>query len=76
MRYWIIKVLVCQYILKKMEIWSGVTEPWQTTEDRATQLVYNIKFKLSHANSKTDRLGLLTVVTMNLKKALLVDNVY
>ena len=50
MRYWIIKVLVCQYILEKLEIWSGVTEPWQTTEDRATQLVYNIKFKLSHAN--------------------------
>ena len=38
-----------------MEIWTGVTDASltdrQTTEDSATQLVYSIKFKLSHAIS-------------------------
>ena len=37
----------------KVEIWSGDTDAWhtdsQTTEDRATQLLSSIKFKLSHA---------------------------
>ena len=32
-----------------MEIWSGVTDAWQTTEYRATQLLFSIQFKLSHA---------------------------
>ena len=39
-------------MLEKVEIWSGDTDASQTdrqtTEDRATQLVYSIKFKLSH----------------------------
>ena len=47
------KGLVCLYILEKVEIWSGVTDASQTdrqtTEDRATQLLYSIQFKLSHA---------------------------
>ena len=46
-------MLVCLYILEKVEIWSGVTDASQTdrqtTEDRATQLLYSIQFKLSHA---------------------------
>ena len=33
----------------KVEIWSGDTDASQTTEDRATQLLYSIQFKLSHA---------------------------
>ena len=41
------------YILEKVEIWMGDTDASltdrQTTEDSATQLVYIIKFKLSHA---------------------------
>ena len=45
--------LICLYILKKVEIWSGVTDVLithsQTTKYRATQLVYSLKFKLSHA---------------------------
>ena len=28
--YWVSKVLLCLYILKKAEIWSGVTDPSQT----------------------------------------------
>ena len=51
--YWVSKVLVYLYILKKGEIWSGDTDASQTdrqtTEDRATQLLYSIQFKLSHA---------------------------
>ena len=51
--YWVRKVLVCLYILEKVEIWSGDTDAWlthwQTTEDRATQLLSSIQFKLSHA---------------------------
>ena len=47
--YWVSKGLVCLYILEKVEIWSGVTDASQTTEDRATQLLYSIQFKLSHA---------------------------
>ena len=43
------KGLVCLYILEKVEIWSGDTDVSQTTEYRATQLVYSIKFKLSQA---------------------------
>ena len=41
--YWVSIRLLCLYILKKAEIWSGVTETShthsQTTEHRATQLV-------------------------------------
>ena len=51
--YRVSKGLVCLYILEKVEIWSGVTDASltdrQTTEYSATQLVYSIKFKLSHA---------------------------
>ena len=51
--YRVSKGLVCLYILEKVEICSGVTDASQTdrqtTEYRATQLVYSIKFKLSHA---------------------------
>ena len=47
--YRVSKGLVCLYILEKVDIWSGVTDASQTTEDRATQLVSSIKFKLSHA---------------------------
>ena len=51
--YRVSKGLVCLYILEKVEIWSGVTDASQTdrqtTEDRATQLLYSIQFKLSHA---------------------------
>ena len=46
------KGLVCLYILEKAEIWSGVTDASHThsqTEYRATQLLYSIQFKLSHA---------------------------
>ena len=43
------KVHVCLYILEKVEIWQGDTDVSQTTEDRATQLLYSIQFKLSHA---------------------------
>ena len=51
------------HILEKVEIWSGVTDAWhthsltysQTTEYRATQLVYSIKFKLSHATITSPR---------------------
>ena len=32
-----------------MDIWSGDTDASQTTEDRATQLLSSIQFKLSHA---------------------------
>ena len=28
--YWVSKVLLCLYILKKAEIWVGVTDPPQT----------------------------------------------
>ena len=53
--YWVGKGLVCLYILEKVEIWSGDTDAWlthwQTTEDRATQLLSSIQFKLSHATS-------------------------
>ena len=42
-------MLVCLYILEKVEIWLGVTDASQTTEYIATQLVSSIKFKLSHA---------------------------
>ena len=41
--------------IEKAEIWSGVTDPWQTdthtqtTEHRATQIVKSLTFKLSHA---------------------------
>ena len=49
------KGLVCLYILEKVEIWSGDTDAsltdWQTIEDSATQLLYSIQFKLSHAIS-------------------------
>ena len=51
--YRVSKGLVCLYILEKVEIWSGDTDASQTdrqtTEYSATQLVYSIKFKLSHA---------------------------
>ena len=50
--YEVSKGLVCLYMLEKVEIWLGVTDASnhsQTTEYRATQLVYCIKFKLSHA---------------------------
>ena len=47
--YKVSKGLVCLYIWEKVEIWSGDTDASQTTEDSATQLVYSIKFKLSHA---------------------------
>ena len=47
------------YIDKKTEIWSGVTDPshtdTQTTEYRATQLVWSLRFKLSHAIWKCDQ---------------------
>ena len=46
-------MLVCLYILEKVEIWSGDTDASQTdrqtTEYRATQLLSSIQFKLSHA---------------------------
>ena len=51
--YMVSKGLVCLYILEKVEIWSGDTDAWQTdwqtSEDRATQLLSSIKHKLSHA---------------------------
>ena len=51
--YRVSKGLVCLYILEKVEIWSGVTDARhthsQTTEYRATQLLYSIQFKLIHA---------------------------
>ena len=47
--YEVSKGLVCLYMLEKVEIWSGDTDASQTTEDRATQLLYSIQFKLSHA---------------------------
>ena len=47
--YWVSKGLVCLYILEKVEIWSGDTDAWQTSKDRATQLLSSIKHKLSHA---------------------------
>ena len=47
------KLILCLYILKKVEIWSGVTDPLQTHAQarvyKATQLVSSLKFKLSHA---------------------------
>ena len=55
--YWVSKGLVCLYILEKVEIWSGDTDAsltdWQTIEDSATQLLYSIQFKLSHAIENT-----------------------
>ena len=40
--YWVSKVLVCLYILEKVEIWSGVTDASQTdrqtTEDTVSSL--------------------------------------
>ena len=53
MWYRVSKGLVCLYILEKVEIWWGVTDPSQTTECSATQLVSSIKFKLSHAIQAT-----------------------
>ena len=55
--YRVSKGLVCLYISENVEIWSGVTDAShlthsQTTEYKATQLVYRIKFKLSHAIRK------------------------
>ena len=51
--YRVSKGLVCLYILEKVQTWSGVTDASQTdrqtTEYRATQLLYSIQFKLSHA---------------------------
>ena len=47
--YWVSKVLVCLYILEKVEIWLGDTDASQTTEYSATQRVYSTKFMLSHA---------------------------
>ena len=46
--------LLCLYVLKKVEIWSGVTDAGHThrqhnIDDKATQLVLSLKFKLSHA---------------------------
>ena len=54
--------LLCLYILEKVEIWLGVTDAWhltpsQTTEYRATQLVENMKFKLSHAMTRLNSHG-------------------
>ena len=46
-------IYIHTYILKKGEIWSGITDASQTDrqtkEYRATQLVKSIKFKLSYA---------------------------
>ena len=63
--------------IEKAEIWSGVTDPWQThtqtTEYCATQLVLSLKFKLSHAihifilssfSSPPSRFGLSTFSTI------------
>ena len=48
--YWVCKMLYCLYILKKQRFGRVLPIPdIQTTEYRATQLVYSIKFKLSHA---------------------------
>ena len=50
--YRVSKGFVGLNILGKVEIWSGDIQcltQRQTTEDSATQLVYSIKFKLSHA---------------------------
>ena len=62
--YWVSKVLVCLYILEKVEIWSGVTDAShtdrQTTEDRASQLLYSIQFKLSHAILMCNLSGVLS----------------
>ena len=47
-------VYMYMYILEKAEIWWGVTDASHFTDNRiysATQLVYSIKFKLSHAIS-------------------------
>ena len=42
--YWVSRGHSCLYILQKVEIWTGVTDAWQTTlKDRATQLL--IKYK-------------------------------
>ena len=45
--YWVSRGHSCLYILKKMEIWTGVTDAlrthWQTLKDRASQLL--IKYK-------------------------------
>ena len=44
--------LLCLYILEKVKIRvTPMPDIRQTTEYRATQLVYSIKFKLSHAIS-------------------------
>ena len=49
--YWVSKVLVCLYILEKVEISTGVPIPnTQTTEYRATQLVSSIRFKAESRN--------------------------
>ena len=44
--YWVSRGHLCLYILHKVEIWTGVTDAWQTDshlKDRATQLL--IKYK-------------------------------
>ena len=55
---WLHKGLLCLYKLNRLRFGRVDTDAWhlthrQTTEYRATQLVYNIKFKLSHAISST-----------------------
>ena len=40
--YWVSRGLLCLYILKKVEIWLGVTIAGrQTRKDRATQLLHH-----------------------------------
>ena len=42
--YWVSRGHACLYILHKVEIWTGVTDAWQTTlKDSATQLLINYK---------------------------------
>ena len=45
--YWVSRGHLCLYILNRVEIWTGVTDPWltqsQTLKDRATQLL--VKYK-------------------------------
>ena len=37
--YWVSKVLVCLYILEKVEIWSGATDASQTDRQQNIELL-------------------------------------
>ena len=75
--YLVSKGLVCLNILEKVEIWSGVTDAShtdrQTTEDRSTQLLYSIQFKLSHAiiYAKKDKMQSLVKETVGTTRILI-----